>query len=170
MNVFDLVGRVREAHEALSRQLVGGNPALDHVLELIDAVELQARRVQDVGAQSAAHEQARQALDNQMADLLAELGDIDILGASSENSSVGYARQVEALEAHIAELQAQLAQARQNLARAEEVETRLQAAEETQEALDSAIAAADEAQAQAYDEELALEGLLVDLYKASRRV
>ena len=50
------------------------------------------------------------------------------------------------------------------------MEARLQAAEETQEALDSAIAAADEAQAQAYDEELALEGLLVDLYRASRRV
>ena len=56
------------------------------------------------------------------------------------------------------------------MARAEEVETRLQAAEETQEALDSAIAAADEAQAQAYEEELALEGLLLDLYKASWRV
>ena len=99
MNVFDLVGRVREAHEALSWQLTGGNSALDHVLELADTVELQARRVQDVDAQSAAHVKVRQALDNQMADLLDELGDVDILGASSENSSVGYARQVEALEA-----------------------------------------------------------------------
>ena len=69
------------------------------MLELADAVELQARRVQDVGAQSVTHEQACQDLGNQMADLLAELGDVDILGASSENSSVGYARQVEALEA-----------------------------------------------------------------------
>ena len=46
----------------------------------------------------------------------------------------------------------------------------MQAAKETQEALDSAIAAADEAQAQADVEELALEGFLIDLYRASRRV
>ncbi|KAL6210657.1 hypothetical protein ACLB2K_015889 [Fragaria x ananassa] len=43
MNVFDLVGRAREAHEALIRHLAGSNPALDHVLELTDAVELQPR-------------------------------------------------------------------------------------------------------------------------------
>ena len=106
MNIFDLVGRVREAHEALGRQLAGGNPVLDHVLELADAVELQAHRVQDVGAQSASHEQARRALGNQMADLLAALGDVGFPEAFSENPSAGYARRVEALEAQIAELQA----------------------------------------------------------------
>jgi len=168
-NVFDLVGRIREAHEALDRHLAGGNPVLDQALELADAVESQARRVLDIGAQSAFREQARRNLDNQMANLLAELGEAGIPGASSENPSAGHARRVEALEAQIAELQAQLARARQDLARALEVEARLQAAEEAQEALDSAVAAAEEVQAQAYEEEIALEGMLLDLYRVCRR-
>ena len=168
-NVFDLVGRIREAHEALDRHLAGGNPVLDQALELADAVESQARRVLDIGAQSASREQARRNLDNQMANLLAELGEAGIPGASSENPSAGHARRVEALEAQIAEQQAQLARARQDLARALEVEARLQAAEEAQEALDSAVAAAEEVQAQAYEEEIALEGMLLELYRVCRR-
>nr|XP_011470919.1 PREDICTED: uncharacterized protein LOC101297108 [Fragaria vesca subsp. vesca] len=170
MNVFDLVRRAREAHGTLIRHLASSTPALDHALELIDAVELQPRRVQDAGAQSAAQEGVRQALNNHMAVLLAELEDVNVPEASSENPCIIYARQVEALETQIAELQAQLAQARQNLAQAEDTEARVQAVEETQEALDSATAAADEAQAQLDAEELALEGLLLDLYRASRRI
>ena len=46
----------------------------------------------------------------------------------------------------------------------------MQAAEETQEALDSDTTVANEAQAQADTEELALEGLLLDLYRASRMI
>lgn len=46
----------------------------------------------------------------------------------------------------------------------------MQAAEETHKALNTATATAGEAQSQADAEELALEGLLLDLYRASRKV
>lgn len=90
MNVFDLVKHVREAHGALVCHLACSTPALDHALELIDAVELHARRVQDVRAQSVAQERVHQALDNQMAVLVAELEDVDALEASSENLCAFY--------------------------------------------------------------------------------
>ncbi|KAL6205767.1 hypothetical protein ACLB2K_023019 [Fragaria x ananassa] len=143
MDVFDLVRRAREAHGALTRPFTCSTLALDHTLELIDDVELQARRVNNAEAQSAAQERVRQALDNQMVALLAQLEDMEILEAALENLSTFYA---------------------------EGAEARVQVAKESQEALDSATAAADEAQAQADAKELALEGFLLDLYRASRMV
>ncbi|KAL6195399.1 hypothetical protein ACLB2K_031018 [Fragaria x ananassa] len=105
-----------------------------------------------------------------MVALLAQLEDIEVPKTSPENLFAFYTRQVQTLDAQITKLQAQLAQARHNLTQAESAEARVHVAEETQEALDSATAAADEAQAQADAEELALEGLLLDLYRASRKV
>lgn len=55
MDVFDLVRRAREAHGALTRHFACNTPAL----ELIDVVELQARCVNSVEAQSAAQERVR---------------------------------------------------------------------------------------------------------------
>ncbi|KAL6176052.1 hypothetical protein ACLB2K_052688 [Fragaria x ananassa] len=53
MDVFDLVRRAREAHGALVHHFACNTPTLDHALELIDAVGMQARRVNNAKAQLA---------------------------------------------------------------------------------------------------------------------
>ena len=52
MDVFDLVRRVHKAHGGLVRHFACSTPALDHALELIDVIKMQARRVNDAEAQS----------------------------------------------------------------------------------------------------------------------
>lgn len=54
MDIFDLVLRASKAHGAWIRHFAYNTPILDSALELIDVVELQARRVNDVDAQTAA--------------------------------------------------------------------------------------------------------------------
>lgn len=109
MDVFDLVLRACEAHGALTCHFACSTPTLEHALELINGVKLQTRRVNNKEAQSATRERVCQALDNQMVAFLAQLEDIEVPEAASENLPAFYAWQVETLEAHIAELQAQLA-------------------------------------------------------------
>ncbi|KAL6199866.1 hypothetical protein ACLB2K_029648 [Fragaria x ananassa] len=95
MDIFDLVLRASKAHGARIRHFAYSTPILDCALELIDVVELQARRLED----------------------------LEVLDTSLENLFAFYACQVEALETQIVELQAQLAQARNNLVKSEGLRT-----------------------------------------------
>ncbi|KAL6196574.1 hypothetical protein ACLB2K_032188 [Fragaria x ananassa] len=88
-------------------------------------------RVNDAEAQVAAQERVRQALVNKMVSILNQFEDIKVSETALENQCTIYTRQVETLEAQIAELQVQLAQARHNLAWAKGVEARVQAAEDS---------------------------------------
>lgn len=92
MDVFNLVRCAREANGALVLHFACNTPTLDRVLELINAVELQARWVNNVEAQSAAQERVRQALDNQMVALLAQLEDMEVPKASPESLCAFYTR------------------------------------------------------------------------------
>ncbi|KAL6211339.1 hypothetical protein ACLB2K_016566 [Fragaria x ananassa] len=62
MDVFELVRHAHKAYDALVRHLTCSNPLLDRSLELINAVKLHARRVNDAEAQSAAQEKIHQSL------------------------------------------------------------------------------------------------------------